>query len=227
MTRAGYVDIDQPMNRGMSLAAGYDDIDLVDRPPVRNFSLTQASRNAARRIRAIFPVRQYDGGERQSLLSNRSAPRNTLGAFLNRHKRKLIIGGAIAGTVGVVGGTIASIVSAKRKKTMQSNAGEAKGMFEQLSSGPVSLGGGGGGSSGGGGGGGFGRYQTIQAAARKYKARGGSRKRKHTAKKTKKRNTVKHGKVHKKKNRRTKKTIQSINKKGRKGKKKGKKKAAF
>lgn len=221
MTRAtGYEDIDQPMNHGVPLAAGYDNIDIVDRPPVRNFSLTQASRNAARRIRAIFPVRRYDGGERQSLLNNRPAPRNTLGAFLNRHKRKLIIGGAIAGTVGAIGGTVAGIVSAKRKKTMQSNAGEAKGMFEQLSSGPVSLGGGGGGSSGGGGGGGFGRYQTIQAAARKYKARGGSRKRKQTAKKTKKRNTVKHGKVHKKKNRRANKTFQSINKKGRKGKKK-------
>ena len=217
MARAtGYTDLDHPMNRGMSLAAGYDDIDIEDRPPIRNFSLAQSSRNALRRIRTLFPTRHYDEEERQPLLG---APRRS---FFNRHKRKLIIGGAIAGTAAVVGGTIAGILTAaKRKKTMQSDVIEPKGMFEQLSSGSMSMGGGGG-SSGGGGGSGFGRYQTIQAAAKKYRARGGSRKRKQTAKKTKKRNTVKRGKVHKKKksHRRSKKAVHSINKRRKKGKKK-------
>ena len=216
MARAsGYV------NPAMSLAADYEDIDIDDRPPVRNFSLAQSSRNIVRRIRTLFPRRHYDAEDRQSLLSgDGSGP--TRRSFFNRHKRKLIIGGAIAGTAAVIGGTIAGIVTAaKRKKTMQSNAAEPKGMFEQLSSsGPVSLRGG-----GGGGGGGFGRYQEIQAAARRYTARGGGstrKRRKRTATKKKKSHTVKRGKVHKKKksHRRSKKGVHSINKRRKKSHKK-------
>ena len=79
---------DQAVSTGMSLAAGYEDIDIADRPPPRLQSLVQASRNVARRIRGLFPVRgRYDMEERRILLQEGRTPRTTLGAILNRHKR--------------------------------------------------------------------------------------------------------------------------------------------
>src|SRR5271156_2264125 len=100
------------------------------------------------------------------------APRRSLGAFLNTHKRKLIVGGVIGGAA--IAGTVGGILSSKRRKTMQSN--ESAGLFERLSAGPVSRSGGGGGGGSIGGGHGFARYNQIQSAVRRYRRSGGKRK---------------------------------------------------
>jgi hypothetical protein len=121
---------------------------------------------------------------------------------------------------------------------MQNIATEPAGMFQQLSSGPVSLGGGGGGGGGGSGGRGFTRYNQLQAAAKSYvgrKKRGGKKpsgkkpsakkpsgkKKGKTHGKQKTKNGVKDGRLGKRK-----KALHSINKSGKKGKK-SKPKTAF
>ena len=119
-------------------------------------------RNVTQRIRGLFPMRAAAvDGDNEPILD--SGGKMSIGRFLNTHKRKLIIGGAVLGGAAVIGGTVGGILSAKRKKTMQSGyASEPAGMFQQLSSG----------SSSGGGGGGSGRsyarVNQIQAAARHY-----------------------------------------------------------
>ena len=159
------------------------------------------------------------------------APRMSLGSFLNTHKRKLIVGGVIGGAA--IAGTVGGILASKRRKTIQ--AAEPKGMFEKLSSGPVSRGVGGGGGGGGGsiGGGGFARYNQIQGAIRRYKRRGGkkrggkrksrkSRKSRKTHKKSKK--GVRHGRIRKSK---AKKVFHSMNKKAKKFRRRNRRKTAF
>ena len=189
--------------------------------------IRQRMRNVTRRIRGMFPVRAAAvDGDNEHILDG--GGRMSIGRFLNTHKRKLIIGGAVLGGAAVIGGTVGGILSAKRGKTMQiANASEPAGMFQQLSSG----------SSGGGGGGGSGRsyarFNQIQAAARHYvrrKKRGGKRRggKKHYKKQGKKRShkktkkSVRHGRVGKRKG---KKAIHSINK--RRKSRKGKSKTAF
>jgi hypothetical protein len=169
-------------------------------------------------------------GENEPLLprgledDDRPPPRMTIGRFLNKHKRGIIFGGAgVLGGAAIVGGIVGGILdnSTKREKTtMQSN--EPRGMFEQLSAGPVSTSGGG----GGGGGGGFARYNQIQAAARQYKSGGAVKRRKKRGGKKHTNNNkaqkkaphrrkkgVRHGRVGKGKR---KKTVCRINKKGKK-----------
>jgi hypothetical protein len=193
--------------------------------------LLRTIRGIPGRIRGLFPVRAAAMNEREELIP-RERRETSIGRFLNTHKRKLIIGGAVIGGAAIVGGTLGGtlsrILSAKRRKTMQNNATEPAGMFQQLSSGPVSLGGGGGGGGGGSGGRGFTRYNQLQAAARSYvgrKKRGGKKpsgKKKgktHGKQKTKK--CVKDSRVGKRK-----KALHSINKNRKKGKK-SKPKTAF
>jgi hypothetical protein len=100
----------------------------------------------------------------QQLIENNNNDRRSLGTFLNRHKRKFIIGGvAIGAGIIAAAGTAGGILSSNSKKVKTMNDGFQQqkpiGLFDQISSGPMVIGGGGGGGGGGGAGRGIGRHQ--------------------------------------------------------------------
>jgi uncharacterized membrane protein YgcG len=159
------------------------DNDNVNMPHMR--PPRQASRisNFLRVARSRMPIRIRGGGaDREELAGDNSvARRASLGTFMNRHKRRLLIAGGIIGGVALIGGAIAGGISASKKRREDEMQGfdndrKAKGLFEQLSSGGDSGsgnygGGGGGGGFGGGGhgfGGGFKRFGQTHQRAHKY-----------------------------------------------------------
>ena len=160
-----------------------------------------------RYVRSQFPIRYPRG---QPLIQRREGgPRRSFGAFLNRHKRKFIVGGAMLGAAALIGGTAAGI-ALKKKKSMQSNE-QSEGVFNQISSGPLAVGGGGGGGGGGSSGRLPQRYVVGKEAAKNKKRRGKKESKRGTGKKT--------GRVGKRKARRGDKMSKkacSINKRGKK-----------
>ena len=176
----------------------------VHLPPLaRGIGSPPTASRFLRYVRSHFPIR-YPRGQR--LIQGGGGPRRSFGAFLNRHKRKFIVGGAILGAAALIGGTAAGL-ALKKKKSMQSNE-QSQGVFNQISSGPLAVGG------GGGGGGSSGRlpqrYVVGKGAAKNKKRRG--------SKKAKRRTGKKAGRVGKRKARRggKKKKACSINKRGKK-----------
>ena len=85
------------------------------RPYTRVYNAMQS---IPRRIRSHFPVHAASNASgATSLMSGGTPGRMTsIGRFLNTHKRKLIIGGAVAGGVAVIAGAISGALYAKRKK---------------------------------------------------------------------------------------------------------------
>ena len=69
--------------------------------------LTRA-RNLGRVARSYFPVR-YSKGE--PLISGGVSKTRSVRAFINRHKRRLLIAGGIVGGLAIAGGTIAGIIA--------------------------------------------------------------------------------------------------------------------
>jgi hypothetical protein len=134
-------------------------------------------RSVPRRIRGMFPIRAAANGENAPLIGQRRRL-VSFGKFLNTHKRKLIIGGGVIGGAAIVGGTIAGIQSAKRRKSMQVN-GENTGMFQKLTTGAM----GSSGFGGGGGNSGFARYQQMASAANSYGGQATKRRYKKASKK--------------------------------------------
>ena len=158
------------------------DDDNVNMPHMR--PPRQASRvsNFLRLARSHMPIRIRGGGaDREGLAGdNNVARRASLGTFMNRHKRRLLIAGGIIGGVALIGGAIAGGISASKKRREDEMQGydndrKAKGLFEQLSAGGDSgsgdygaVSGGGGGGGGSGFGGGFKRFGQTYQRPHKY-----------------------------------------------------------
>src|SRR5271156_1944177 len=100
----------------------YNSTPIASRAPTPLLSNKQRARSTAifnsfkdfpKRLRSLFPVRGHGNISGENILLDRSSmsgsfkkKKTSLGAFLNTHKRKLIIGGGILGGVATVGRTV-------------------------------------------------------------------------------------------------------------------------